>query len=82
MSPGRTRVEWLAGVDEDANYEYSIPLPHATPGLPKMRKRDRDRAEALRLAGGPNPSLRDRAVALANERGVVRGPRLKELRWD
>nr|WP_306030620.1 type IV toxin-antitoxin system AbiEi family antitoxin domain-containing protein [Stappia sp. MMSF_3263] len=37
-----------------------------------MRKRDRDRAEALRFAGGPKPSLRDRAVALANERGVVR----------
>ncbi|RNJ51774.1 hypothetical protein D1O30_13005 [Methylocystis hirsuta] len=37
-----------------------------------MRKRDRDRAEALRLAGGPPPSLRDRAVALARERGEVR----------
>jgi hypothetical protein len=37
-----------------------------------MRKRDRYRAEALRLAGGPKPSLRDRAVALANERGMVR----------
>jgi len=37
-----------------------------------MRKRDRDRAEALRLAGGPKPSLRDRAFALASERGVVR----------
>ena len=37
-----------------------------------MRKRDRDRAEALRLAGGPPPSLRDRAVARALERGEVR----------
>lgn len=37
-----------------------------------MRKRDRERAEALRLAGGPKPSLRARAVALAQERGVVR----------
>jgi hypothetical protein len=37
-----------------------------------MRKRDRDRAEALRLAGGQPPSLRDRAVALARERGEVR----------
>ena len=37
-----------------------------------MRKRDRDRAEPLRLAGDPKPSLRDRAVALANERGMVR----------
>lgn len=37
-----------------------------------MRKRDQDRAEALRLAGGPPPSLRDPAVALARERGEVR----------
>jgi hypothetical protein len=64
--------KWLAGVGEDANYEFSISLLPTTPQLPKMRKRDRDRAEALRLAGGSKPSLRDRAVALANERGVVR----------
>lgn len=63
---------WLAGVGEDANYEYSIPRPNATPESPKVRKRDRDRAEAIRLAGGPKPSLRDRAVALALERGTVR----------
>jgi hypothetical protein len=37
-----------------------------------MRKRDRDRAEALRLAGGPPPSLRDWAVGLARERSEVR----------
>lgn len=37
-----------------------------------MRKRDGDRAEKLRLAGGPKPSLRERAIALAIERGVVR----------
>lgn len=44
-----------------------------------MRKRDRDRAEALRLAGGAKPSLRDRAVALANERGVVRTRDLTDI---
>jgi hypothetical protein len=64
--------KWLPGVGEDANYEFSISLLPTTPELPKMRKRDRDRAEALRLAGGPKPSLRDRAVALATEHGVVR----------
>jgi hypothetical protein len=43
-----------------------------------MRKRDRDRAEALCLAGGPPPSLRDRAVALAREGGEVRTRDLTE----
>lgn len=71
--------KWLAGVGEDANYEFSISLLPITPELPKMRKRDRDRAEALRLAGGPKPSLRDRAVALANERGVVRTRELTDI---
>ena len=37
-----------------------------------MRKRDRDRAEALSLAGAPLPSLRDQAVALAQKEGEVR----------
>lgn len=46
---------------------------------PKMRKRDdRDLAEALRLAAGPPPSLRDCAVALARERGEVCGRDLTE----
>ena len=72
-------MRWLAGVGEDANYEYSIPLPRATLGPPKMRKRDRDRAERLRLAGGPKPSLRERAVALAVQRGTVRTRDLTEI---
>ncbi|MGE0008582.1 MAG: type IV toxin-antitoxin system AbiEi family antitoxin domain-containing protein [Parvibaculaceae bacterium] len=44
-----------------------------------MRKRDRDRADARRLAGGPKPSLRERAVALAQERGVVRTRDLTDI---
>lgn len=44
-----------------------------------MRKRDRDRAEKLRLAGGPKPPLRGRAVALAAERGVVRTRELTDI---
>jgi hypothetical protein len=36
-----------------------------------MRKRDRDHAERIRLAGGPKPSLRERALALALELGIV-----------
>lgn len=70
---------WLAGVGEDANYEFSISLLPATPKLPKIRKRDRDRAEALRLAGGPKPTLRERAVALARERGEVRTAELTAI---
>lgn len=76
----RSRVQLrLAGIGENANYEYAIPRPNATPQTPKIRKRDRDRAEALRLAGGPKPSLRERAVALALERGVVRTRDLTEI---
>jgi hypothetical protein len=37
-----------------------------------MRKRDRDRAERSRLADGPKPTLRERAVALARQKGEVR----------
>ena len=48
-----------------------ILLP-GTPQSAKTRKRDRDRAEALRRAGGLRLPLRARAVALARERGVVR----------
>jgi hypothetical protein len=44
-----------------------------------MRKRDRDRAERLRLAGGPKPSLRARAVALALEKGEVRTKDLTDI---
>jgi hypothetical protein len=60
------------GVDETEKYELAILLRPSAPHLPKQRKRDRDRAKALRLAGGPKPTLRERAVALARERGEVR----------
>lgn len=63
---------WLPGVGEDANFGFSISLLPTTPELPKMRRRDRDHAEALRLAGGPTPTLREHAVALARERSEVR----------
>ena len=51
-------MHWLPGVDETEKYEFAIPLRQNTPHEPKMRKRDRDRAERLRLTGGPKPSLR------------------------
>ena len=76
---GTAEKRWLAGIGEDANYEYAIPRPNATSQAPKIRKRDRDRAEALRLAGGPKPSLRQRAVALALEKGTVRTRDLTDI---
>lgn len=64
-------MKWLAGVDEDANYLFQIPA--ATPkNPPQQRKRDRDRAERMRLAGGPMPSLREKAYAFARQRTIVR----------
>jgi hypothetical protein len=63
---------WLPGTGENPNYECALPLLPGRPQSAKTRKRDRDRAEALRRAGGPRLPLRARAVALARERGVVR----------
>ena len=68
---GTRKRKWLAGVDEDANYLFQIPA--ATPkNPPQQRKRDRDRAERMRLAGGPMPSLREKAYAFARQRTIVR----------
>jgi hypothetical protein len=62
---------WLADFDEDANYLFQIPA--ATPkNPPQQRKRDRDRAERIRLAGDPGPSLREKAYAFARQRTIVR----------
>ncbi|RUX45288.1 hypothetical protein EOA33_24495 [Mesorhizobium sp. M4A.F.Ca.ET.050.02.1.1] len=44
-----------------------------------MRKRDRERAERIRLAGGPKPSLRERAVAFTREKDEVRTRDLTEI---
>ena len=44
-----------------------------------MRKRDRDRAERIRLAGGRRPTLRERAVSLAIEKGEVRTKDLTDI---
>jgi hypothetical protein len=44
-----------------------------------MRKRDRDRAERIRLAGDPKPTLRERAVALAHQKGKVRTKDLTDI---
>jgi hypothetical protein len=58
-----------------------LPIPLQTKPEPslKIRKRDRDHAERIRLAGGPKPSLRERAVALALEMGVIRTKELTDI---
>ena len=63
---------WLPASDETANFVFSVALRHDSAPHSKPRKRDRDRAEALRLAGGPKPTLREMAVNLAKEKATVR----------
>jgi len=71
--------KWLPGPDENANYVLPIPLETTPRPFVKMRKRDRDRAERIRLAGGSIPTLRERAVALARQRGEVRTKELTHI---
>ena len=75
----RAFEKWLAGVGEDANYVLPIPLKTTPQPTIKIRKRDRERAERILLAVGPKPSLRERAVALARERGAVRTRDLTDI---
>lgn len=63
---------WLPGTDEAANYEYDIPRQSTPQPSVKIRKRDRGRAERIAAAGGPKPSLRERAVALVEKLGEAR----------
>lgn len=69
----------LPGPHETANYELPIPLKTTPESSPKLRKRDRKSAERILLAGGPKLCLRQRAVALAQERGPVRTRDLKSI---
>jgi hypothetical protein len=57
--------------EQTANYALPIAVER-TPELPKRRKRDRDREERVRLAGGPKPSLREKAYAFASKRATVK----------
>ena len=70
---------WLPGRGDSPNYEHTIPLLRNKPKSAGMRKRERDRAEALRLTGGPKPSVRDRAIVLARDCGVVRTCELTDI---
>lgn len=70
---------WLPGVDDNEKFELAIPLRQNGPPAPKLRKRDRDRAEALHLAREPKSALRERAVARGCERGEVRTAELSAI---
>lgn len=65
------KERWLAGTDESEKYKLPIAVERS-PQLPARRKRDRDREERIRRAGGPKPSLREKAYALARERATVK----------
>ncbi|MER9823182.1 type IV toxin-antitoxin system AbiEi family antitoxin domain-containing protein [Mesorhizobium sp. M0115] len=69
---GIGHADSVPGLNETANCELPIPFKSMPQPIIKIRKRDRERAERIRLAGGPKPSLRERAVALAREKGEVR----------
>jgi hypothetical protein len=69
----------LPGPNETTNYELPIPFKPTPRPTIRTRKRDRQRAERISLAGGPKPSLREQAVAFAQERGVVRTRDLTEI---
>jgi hypothetical protein len=71
---------WLPELNETANFVLPIsrkPTPERAIGV---RKRDRDRAERNGLAGGSTkPSLRERAIAFALEKGEVRTKELADV---
>jgi hypothetical protein len=72
-------AKWLAGVDENANFDLPIPLIHIQEPAVKVRKRDRLRADRIAAAGGPLPTLRERAVMLAEKLGEARTRELTEI---
>lgn len=77
--PWRRKDGGSPGLNETANYVLPIPLKTTPQPTIKIRKRDRDRAERIRLAGGPKPTLRERAVRLALEKGEVRTKDLTDI---
>lgn len=70
---------WLAGVDENANFDLPISLNHIQTPSVKVRKRDRLRAERIAAAGGPMPTLREHAVRLVEKLGEARTRDLTEI---
>lgn len=67
-----SRKSLFVSSDEANIFASDTPLPTPREPTHGIRKRERDRAERVRSEGGPRPSLRERAVTLARERGEVR----------
>lgn len=73
------RVSRFAEAGGIAVFARDTPRAPERPPTNGVRKRDRDRRERVRLAGGPKPTLRARAVALAREKGEVRTKDLTDI---
>jgi hypothetical protein len=73
------RGKWLPELSEAENYELPILRQTTREPAVRQRKRDRDRAERVRQAGGPKPTLRERAVAYARARREVRTAELTAI---
>jgi hypothetical protein len=66
-------------LNETANFVLPIPFKATLEPPNNFLKRDRDQAERLRLAGGPKPSIRGRAIALALSLWVVQAKELTDI---
>lgn len=74
-----SRTSLFVASDEAAIFASDAPLASPREPTHGIRKRERDRAERVRLEGGPKPSLRERAVALVRKRGEVRTKDLTDI---
>ena len=74
-----SRNSLIICTDDASPFAYDAPISSSREPTHGIRKRDRDRAERIILAGGPRLSLRKRAVALAQERGEVRTKDLTDI---
>lgn len=64
---------------EEEIFAKDAPLAPPRPPTYGIRKSVRDRAERIRLAGGPKPSLRDRALAFAQGKDEVRAKEFTDI---
>lgn len=68
LTIGQIFGSWLSGIDESEKYEFAIALLRDAALPHQMRKRDRDRAEALHLAGASTIAPESRRCSGARTR--------------